>query len=157
MAKCPNGPSVKFLVNAVHTMEEFKLTGNHLKGLRPILTFSSNFYRQPHWKLLKEMFIQMAICGFVITRFVTTHTIVNFLHCECCSLEDMTLYGPSLAIAKSALGASFCPRSRLLGLTRIRSLEKKQKAGKYTKKVKAKTREMHQLSNPLEVDEFADM
>ncbi|MCD9637640.1 Ribosome biogenesis protein BRX1 2 [Datura stramonium] len=40
----------------------------------------------------------------------------------------------------------------------IRSLEKKQKAGKYTKKVKAKTRrKMHQLSNPLEVDEFADM
>ncbi|XP_009789971.1 ribosome biogenesis protein BRX1 homolog 2-like [Nicotiana tabacum] len=40
----------------------------------------------------------------------------------------------------------------------IRSLEKKQKAGKYAKKVKAKTRrKMHQLSNPLEVDEFADM
>ncbi|XP_070051016.1 ribosome biogenesis protein BRX1 homolog 1-like [Nicotiana tomentosiformis] len=40
----------------------------------------------------------------------------------------------------------------------IRSLEKKQKAGKYAKKVKAKTRrKMHQLSNPLEVYEFADM
>ncbi|MCD9637643.1 hypothetical protein HAX54_021045 [Datura stramonium] len=47
------------LVNAVHTMEELKLTGNHLKGSRPILTFSSNFDRQPHWKLLKEMFIQI--------------------------------------------------------------------------------------------------
>ncbi|KAK8643838.1 hypothetical protein V6N13_013115 [Hibiscus sabdariffa] len=35
MAKSPNGPSVKFLVNAVHTMEELKLTGNHLKGSRP--------------------------------------------------------------------------------------------------------------------------
>ncbi|MED6109505.1 Ribosome biogenesis protein BRX1 1 [Stylosanthes scabra] len=31
MGKCPNGPSVKFLVSAVHTMEELKLTGNHLK------------------------------------------------------------------------------------------------------------------------------
>lgn len=40
----------------------------------------------------------------------------------------------------------------------IRSLEKKQKAGKYAKKVKAKTRrKMHEMENPLEVDEFADM
>lgn len=40
----------------------------------------------------------------------------------------------------------------------IRSLEKKNKAGKYAKKVKAKARRrMHELSNPLEPDEFADM
>ncbi|XP_042478325.1 ribosome biogenesis protein BRX1 homolog 1-like [Macadamia integrifolia] len=58
IAKCPNGPSVKFLVNAVHTMEELKLTGNHLKGSRPILTFSSNFDKDPHWKLLKEIILQ---------------------------------------------------------------------------------------------------
>ncbi|KAL3636866.1 Ribosome biogenesis protein BRX1 1 [Castilleja foliolosa] len=59
MAKCPNGPSVKFLVNAVHTMEELKLTGNHLKGSRPILTFSSNFDKSPHWQLLKELITQI--------------------------------------------------------------------------------------------------
>ena len=40
----------------------------------------------------------------------------------------------------------------------IRALEKKKKAGKFAKKVKAKTRrKMHELSNPLEPDEFADM
>ncbi|CAH8388854.1 unnamed protein product [Eruca vesicaria subsp. sativa] len=54
MVKSPSGPSVKFLVNAVHTMEELKLTGNHLKGSRPLLTFSSNFDKDVHWKLLKE-------------------------------------------------------------------------------------------------------
>ncbi|CAI9088547.1 OLC1v1022897C1 [Oldenlandia corymbosa var. corymbosa] len=59
MAKCPNGPSVKFLVNAVHTMEELKLTGNHLKYSRPILTFSANFDKEPHWMLLKEMITQI--------------------------------------------------------------------------------------------------
>ncbi|VAI46426.1 unnamed protein product [Triticum turgidum subsp. durum] len=59
MVKSPAGPSVKFLVNAVHTMEELKLTGNHLKGSRPLLTFSSNFDQQPHWKLLKEMITQI--------------------------------------------------------------------------------------------------
>jgi len=59
MAKCPSGPSVKFLANAVHTMEELKLTGNHLKGSRPILTFSSDFDLQPHWQLLKEIMTQI--------------------------------------------------------------------------------------------------
>ncbi|KAK8633464.1 hypothetical protein V6N13_014310 [Hibiscus sabdariffa] len=50
MARCPNGPSVKFLVDTVHTMEELKLTGNHLKGSRPLLTFSSNFEKDAHLK-----------------------------------------------------------------------------------------------------------
>jgi hypothetical protein len=43
----------------VHTMEELKLTGNHLKGSRPLLTFSTNFDEQPHWKLVKEMITQV--------------------------------------------------------------------------------------------------
>jgi len=43
----------------VHTMEELKLTGNHLKGSRPLLTFSANFDKDAHWKLLKEMIIQV--------------------------------------------------------------------------------------------------
>ena len=43
-------------------------------------------------------------------------------------------------------------------VTQIRALEKRNKAGKFAKKVKAKTRrKMHELSNPLEPDEFADM
>ncbi|CAL9138036.1 unnamed protein product [Musa acuminata var. zebrina] len=47
MVKCPSGPSVKFLVNPVYTMEELKLTSNHLKRSHPILTFSSNFDKVP--------------------------------------------------------------------------------------------------------------
>ena len=40
----------------------------------------------------------------------------------------------------------------------IRALKKRKAAGKYAKKVKAKTRrKMHELENPLEADEFADM
>ena len=34
MAKSPNGPCAKFLVQNVHTMDELKLTGNHLKASR---------------------------------------------------------------------------------------------------------------------------
>lgn len=53
-----------FSIVEVHAMEELKLTGNHLKGSRPLLTFSSNFDKDAHWKLLKEMLTQ------VVTRFI---------------------------------------------------------------------------------------
>jgi ribosome biogenesis protein BRX1 len=36
LSKCPEGPSVKFHVENVHTMAELKLTGNHLKFSRPV-------------------------------------------------------------------------------------------------------------------------
>lgn len=42
-------------------MEELKLTGNHLNGSRPLLTFSSNFDKDPHWKLLKELIMQVCL------------------------------------------------------------------------------------------------
>ena len=43
----------------VHTMEELKLTGNHLTNSRPLLTFSTNFGKDAHWRLLKEMITQV--------------------------------------------------------------------------------------------------
>lgn len=55
----PKGPSAKFLVENVHTMEELKMTGNCLKGSRPLLSFDKAFDEQPHWALLKELFIQI--------------------------------------------------------------------------------------------------
>jgi ribosome biogenesis protein BRX1 len=58
MSRVPNGPSVKFLVQNVHTMAEVKMTGNCLKGSRPLLVFDKNFDSKPHGVLLKEMFSQ---------------------------------------------------------------------------------------------------
>ena len=43
---------------AVHTMAELKLSGNHLKGSRPVLSFDASFDQQPHLQLMKEMFTQ---------------------------------------------------------------------------------------------------
>ncbi|KAL7751984.1 Ribosome biogenesis protein brx1 [Sorochytrium milnesiophthora] len=59
LSKAPNGPSVKFQVLNVHTMDEMKLTGNHLKWSRPILSFDAAFDAQPHLQLLKEMLQQV--------------------------------------------------------------------------------------------------
>ncbi|KAF7987913.1 hypothetical protein HCN44_003776 [Aphidius gifuensis] len=43
----------------VYTMGELKLTGNCLKGSRPILSFDENFSRLPHYALLKELLTQI--------------------------------------------------------------------------------------------------
>ena len=55
----PNGPTVKFLVENLHTMEALKLTGNCLRSSRPLLSFDTKFDEEPHWKLIKELFTQI--------------------------------------------------------------------------------------------------
>lgn len=40
-------------------MEELKMTGNCLRGSRPLLSFDTNFEKDPHYKLLKELFTQI--------------------------------------------------------------------------------------------------
>merc|ERR1712196_340084 len=58
MSKMPMGPSVKFLVTDIYTMSELKLTGNCLRGSRPLLQFDQTFDSQPHYQLLKEILFQ---------------------------------------------------------------------------------------------------
>jgi len=59
MSNVPNGPSVKFLVENVHTMAELKLTGNCLRGSRPLLSFDPTFKEKPHYQILKELIKQI--------------------------------------------------------------------------------------------------
>ncbi|XP_037811718.1 ribosome biogenesis protein BRX1 homolog [Lucilia sericata] len=59
VSNIPNGPSAKFLVENIHTMAELKMTGNCLRGSRPLLSFDAKFDEVPHLKLLKEMFTQI--------------------------------------------------------------------------------------------------
>jgi len=59
MSNIPDGPSCKFLMENVSTMEELKFTGNCLKGSRALLSFDPNFDEDSHYKLLKEMFVQV--------------------------------------------------------------------------------------------------
>ena len=56
-AKSPSGPSFKFSVQNIHTMDELKLTGNCLKYSRPILSFDNAFDdpKLPHMQLAKEI------------------------------------------------------------------------------------------------------
>lgn len=81
ISRTPNGPSAKFLMEnsalsrakravgqpqfgvlmfrtIVHTMDELRLSGNSMKGSRPILSFDVAFDSAPHWQLLRELFLQ---------------------------------------------------------------------------------------------------
>ncbi|KFY24872.1 hypothetical protein V493_04981 [Pseudogymnoascus sp. VKM F-4281 (FW-2241)] len=59
MSKAPNGPTVKMHMQNLHTMEELHFTGNCLKGSRPVLSFDAKFDKEPHLRLLKEMFLHI--------------------------------------------------------------------------------------------------
>ncbi|XP_050208137.1 ribosome biogenesis protein BRX1 homolog 2-like [Mercurialis annua] len=188
MAKCPSGPSVKFMVNAVHTMEELKLTGNHLKASRPLLTFSANFDKDAHWKLLKEMLLQIFgtpkdhrkskpyhdhvfVFSIVDDHIWFRNYQISVPHNESDKvirggLEKMTLVevGPRFCLNPIKIfggsfgGPTLYENPFYISPNQIRAMEKRKKAGKFEKKVKAKTRrKMHEMSNPLEPDEFAEM
>lgn len=58
LAKAPNGPSMKFFVQNLSTLEELNFNGNCLKGSRPILSFDKTFEDTINMKLTKEMLIQ---------------------------------------------------------------------------------------------------
>ncbi|TNM92343.1 hypothetical protein fugu_019355 [Takifugu bimaculatus] len=58
ISNSPHGPSAKFLVQNIHTLAELKMTGNCLKGSRPLLSFDPKFDKEPHFSLLKELFTQ---------------------------------------------------------------------------------------------------
>ncbi|XP_014487600.1 PREDICTED: ribosome biogenesis protein BRX1 homolog [Dinoponera quadriceps] len=59
IANVSAGPSVKFLVENIYTMGELKLTGNCLKGSRPLLSFDESFIKHTHYSLLKELLTQI--------------------------------------------------------------------------------------------------
>ncbi|CCE79456.1 Piso0_001521 [Millerozyma farinosa CBS 7064] len=57
ISKPPNGPTLKFHIQNMHTLDELNFTGNCLKGSRPILSFDRAFDSSEHNRLLKELFI----------------------------------------------------------------------------------------------------
>ena len=53
--KAPHGPSIKFYVGQIITMTDLKLTGNALKGSRPILSFGKEFDETNDRRLMKQV------------------------------------------------------------------------------------------------------
>jgi len=58
ISRTPQGPSARFHLLNLHTMDELRLTGNCLRGSRPLLSFDRNFESASHWQLVKELLTQ---------------------------------------------------------------------------------------------------
>lgn len=104
LGKTPHGPTAKFHVVNVHTMDELKLTGNCMQGSRPLLNFDLKFESSAHWQLMKGLltdafgtprghpkskpFLDHIMSFFIIKNnictFVSHHTALNVLHCTYC-------------------------------------------------------------------------
>lgn len=59
MTNVSSGPTAYFLVENVHSMQELRLTGNSLKGSRPLLVFDKGFSTAPHLQLIRELLTQV--------------------------------------------------------------------------------------------------
>ncbi|GMM35054.1 ribosome biogenesis protein [Saccharomycopsis crataegensis] len=57
LTKSPNGPSLKFFVQNMSTLDELNFTGNCLKGSRPVLSFDKSFDENIAMQLTKEILI----------------------------------------------------------------------------------------------------
>lgn len=59
ISKSPFGPSIKFHVANLHTMQELSFPGNNLMFSRPLITFDAQFNRSPILQLMKELLTQV--------------------------------------------------------------------------------------------------
>eukprot|EP00798_Chlamydomonas_sp_ICE-L_P021638 gene21638-28647_t len=130
LSKSPEGPSVKFLVQNVHTMAELKLSGNHLKGARPVLSFH---------KVVVPMDKKKPDPSAASLVEVGPRTCMNPIKIFDGSFGGKTLFENTDYISPNA----------------VRAAAKRQAAGKYKNKVGQKERRKeHVAANPLPVDEL---
>ncbi|KTW26630.1 hypothetical protein T552_02639 [Pneumocystis carinii B80] len=160
MAKVPNGPTIKFHVQNVHTMEDLHLIGNCLKGSRPILSFDASFDTEPHMRLIKELFSHIfgvpkgarrskPFIDHVVTFSIADNKIWfrNYQIVEKAEKEkdffqpgiDMSLIeiGPrfvmtAICILEGSFGGPVIYENKeFISPSRIRSLVKREKSSKY--------------------------
>jgi len=150
------GPSAKFVVENVHTMAELKMTGNCLKGSRPLLSFDKAFDESgPHMRLLKELLAQtfgvpnkhpksQPFFDRVYT-FTMLDDRVWFRHYQIVE-EDGSLaeIGPRFVLNPikvfdaSFSGATLWENPKYISPTAARQALKRLKAGKYRQNVASK-------------------
>jgi len=183
MSKTPHVPSVRFLLHNVHTMSEVKLTGNCLKGSRPVLAFSDSFNSEPHWQLIKEMLTQVFgsplghphvkpfvdhVLSFMILDnriWFRNYQLSYGVAAEGKGPGDMLLaeVGPRFVLnpikifAGSFGGAMLWENPTYVSPNVSRQEVAKRKSMKYSGKVMSKTeRKQYEAENRLEPDELAD-
>ncbi|XP_029033194.1 ribosome biogenesis protein BRX1 homolog [Osmia bicornis bicornis] len=161
----PTGPCAKFLVENIYTMGELKMTGNCLKGSRPLLSFDENFNTKPHYSLLKELLVQIfgvpnhhpksqPFFDHVYTFSVLDNRIWfrNFqILTEDGGLAEIGprfVLNPIKIFANSFGGEVLWDNPNYISPAKFRQSIKKKAAGKYINKVEQKTAK--ELNKPKE-------
>lgn len=184
LAKTPSGPSVKFHAANVHTMEELKFTGNHLKGSRPVLSFDKRFDAQPHWQIIKELLTQVFatpkkhpkskpffdhVLSFTIADeriWLRNYQVMVPLDKKAldpsavslCEVGPRVCLNPIKIFEGSFGGKGLYDNPGYTSPNAVRALLKRQSAGKYTNKVAAKERRKgHLAQHPMPRDELEDV
>jgi ribosome biogenesis protein BRX1 len=181
-AKTPTGPSIKFHVTNVHTMAELKLSGNHLKGSRPVLSFDAKFDTEPHLQLIKEVlgqifatppmnhkkkpFFDHVLSFSVVDNRVWIRNYQVSSERKVNSIDDLTLIevGPRVCmnpvkiLSGSFGGPVIYDNPEYVSPNAIRAALKKSTQRKYSNKVESrKKRKEHRSTNKVPRDALADV
>lgn len=169
-------------IYAVHTMAELKLSGNHLKGSRPVLTFDAAFERAPHLQLIREVLSQIfATPPLAPKRKPFFDHVLNFSVVDdrvwirnyqvspekrVQTAEDLTLIevGPRVCmnpvkiLSGSFGGPVIYDNPTYVSPNAIRAAIKRSKQSKYVSKVGArKQRKDHLAANKVPRNELSDV
>lgn len=106
LVKSPFGPSVKFHIANLHTMDELSFPGNNLMHSRPLLTFDPGFDETPIMRLVKELLTQTfsAPAGHRRTKPFVDH-VISF------SLVDGRIWFRHYQIVDAALNEKVIDKS----------------------------------------------
>jgi len=180
IAKSPSGPSAKFHVNNIHTMNELKLTGNCLQGSRPLLLFDKEFDGQPYLLVLKELLTQAFSSPkehpktkpFIdhIFLFSLCDNRIWFRNYQIVEPDDkskeftLVEIGPQFVMnlmkifANSFGGATLYENPEYLSPNKVRRMEKLQVATKYVKRItQNKDKKSRQVKNVAPRDELDEI
>jgi ribosome biogenesis protein BRX1 len=174
VAQSPSGPSVKFHVVNIHTMDELKLTGNSLLGSRPLLNFDNHFSTAPHWRLLKSMLVNCfgtprghpkskpfidRVMSFVVVKnniWVRNYQIMDKTDEKKAKKDQLTSLveiGPRFVLIPIRIfngslgGATLYENPAYVSPNEERSNAKQSKGDRFAKRVDNKKRRVEQLSH----------
>jgi len=175
LSNVPNGPSIKFLVQNIHTLEELNMTGNCLKGSRAILSFSEEFESVPHYQLLKELLSQIFTTPYhhpksqpFVDHCITFTVIDNRIWFRNYQIMEETgslveigprfVLNPIKMFEGSFGGETLWENPHYVTPNTVRSLLKQKDMGKYLNKIEAQKSREHRVPEvSYNVDETEDV
>lgn len=181
LSKTPFGPSVKFHVANLHTMQELSFPGNNLQFSRPLITFDPAFDESPVLRIVKELLTQVfaAPAGHRRTKPFVDHVIsftmldgrIWFRHYQIvdAALNEKVLdksvestlveIGPRLVMAPikcfsgAFKGATIWENASYISPNEVRRALRKREADKTAGRIENRSkRARHMENNPIEHD-----